>query len=240
MTYTVPPIKLPGSRALTMPLTRPFNLDIDCVLGLLPDINTTWRDQSGNSNHATLTNRSVLHSGRYGPALYFNATNTHGAIADSAELRLNTPFSISIWAKRLGISSDAYGQLIAKASSSTTRNYTIYWQDDGKIYFRVRDVDNAVNRLPFKGTYVETGIWRHLCAVYDGTNVTMYVDSLPGTPVAMVGTPYTGAQGIVIGKLSYAAASGYYFNGLIDEILIFNRELKLWEIQAITNMGKFP
>lgn len=240
MTYTVPPLRMPGAKALKIPITRPFNLDRYCVLGLLPEINTKWIDYSGNSNHATLTNRSVLHSGRYGPALYFNATNTHGAIADSAELRLNTAFSISIWAKRLGTSSDTYGQLMAKAASSTTRNYSIYWYDTGKIYFRVRDVTNAVERICFKGTYAETGIWRHLCGVYDGTNITMYVDSIAGTPVATVGTPYTGVQGIVIGKLSYAAGSGYYFNGLIDEMLIFNRELNLQEIQAITNMGKSP
>jgi hypothetical protein len=240
LTYGAPPLKLAETDPLTRPLTRPFNLDIDCVLALLPDINTKWIDYSRNSNHATLTNTALRHSGRYGPALYLNGSNAYGIIADSAELRFTTPFSISVWAKRLAASVDAYGCIQDKGSASANRNFQINWANVGTINFKVRDVTNGADRNASIAGYNETGVWRHICGVYDGTNVNVYVDGVVGTATAVVGTVATSAHEIKIGKLAYAAGSNYMFNGLLDEILIFNRELKLREIQAITNMGKSP
>lgn len=229
---------LPGIRALVHPITRPFNLDRYIVLGLLPEINTKWIDYSGYSNPATLTNRSVVHSGRFGPALKLNGSNTLGTISDSAELRFKTSFSISLWARRDGTSSDSYGGIIEKSVSSGTRNYQIYWSDAANITFKVRDATNGVDRATTGTLAAETGTWRHLVGVYDGTNVTIYIDKVASTPTAVVGTVYIGVQNVIIGRLSYAAGNNFFFNGTIDEILIFNRELATWEINALFEMGK--
>ena len=238
MPVNIVPYTLPQIRNHRQPMRRPWNIEPSCVLALMPEINTTWVDYSEHSNPAVLTNRAVVHSGRWGQALKLNGVNTLGTITDSAELRFNTAFSISLWARRDGASSDAYGDVIEKSVSSGTRNYQIYWQDAANIIFKVRDATNAADRATTGLLAAETGVWRHLVGVYDGTNITFYIDKTASVPTAVVGTIWVGAQNIIIGRLTYAAGSNYHFNGAIDEILIFNRELKLPEIQALYEMGK--
>jgi len=238
MTEYYPPLEIPIGGAVIRPLIRPFNTDPDCVLALLPEINSTWIDYSGHSNPATLTNTSIVHSGRFGPALKLNGSTTLGTITDSAELRFNTSFSISLWARRDGAASDAYGGVIEKSVSSGTRNYQIYWTDAGAIAFKVRDATNGVDRATQKLGYNETGTWRHIVCIYDGTNITIYIDKTASVPTAVVGTIFVGAQNIIIGRLTYNAGNNYHFNGAIDEILIFNRELKTWEIKALYEQGR--
>ena len=232
------PYVLPPKRNRRQQHRRPWNIEPSCVLALMPEVNTTWVDYSGHGNHATLTNTALRHSGRYGPALYFDGAAAYGEIADSAELQINTPFSVSLWAKRLAASVDGFAVLMDKCTGAANRNYMLFWANAGIITFRVRDVTNGVDRNTAIAGYNETGVWRHLCGVYDGTNINIYVDGVVGVATAVVGTIATGAQSLKVGKLGYAAGSNYMFNGLMDEILIFNKALTVSERAALFEMGK--
>jgi len=238
MTEYYPPLEIAPIRGLTRPLIRPFNISPDCVMALLPEINTKWIDYSNKTNNAVLTGATLKQDGRFGPAVDFDGTNDRVFMPDHVLLRFTTPFSIMIWARRNGTSSDTYGTLIDKGNAAATRNYQMYWSDAANISFKVRDVTNGVDRVTTGALAAETGVWRQIIGVFDGTNITIYIDTVASTPTAVVGTIYTGGQTIYLGQLKYAAGNNYHFNGTMDEVLIFNRELKLWEIQALYERGK--
>lgn len=72
-------------------------------------------------------------------------------------------------------------------------------------------------------------IWRHVCATYDGSAETLYVDAFPVASVARAIN--TGSGSLVIGKGIFGG--GDYFNGNIDDVRIYNRALSIPEIQAL-------
>ena len=75
MPVNIVPYTLPQIRNHRQPMRRPWNIEPSCVLALMPEINTTWVDYSEHSNPAVLTNRAVVHSGRWGQALKLNGVN---------------------------------------------------------------------------------------------------------------------------------------------------------------------
>jgi hypothetical protein len=85
-------------------------------------------------------------------------------------------------------------------------------------------------------TTPETNTWYHLSGTYDGSQLKIYLNgSLEGI------TQVAGAMGVSASDLNIGRdpsnAEGSYWNGLIDEVEIFNRALSPSEIQAIYNAG---
>jgi hypothetical protein len=74
--------------------------------------------------------------------------------------------------------------------------------------------------------------WTHLASTYDGANLRVYVNGvLAGT------TAVTGAIGGTANPLRIGGNLpwGEYFNGLIDEVRVYNRALAASEIQGDMN-----
>jgi hypothetical protein len=67
----------------------------------------------------------------------------------------------------------------------------------------------------------------HLAGVYDGANITLYVNGVAGTPVAKTGDINNYGQVFTVGR--YLTETS--FKGLIGEIMLYNRALSLAEIQ---------
>ena len=74
---------------------------------------------------------------------------------------------------------------------------------------------------------------------YDGTDIKIYVDGeLEGSVTLGKVVAYTGSAPLVIGNiLNSNHGERGVFNGLIDEVRIFNRALSAAEIKAIFDAG---
>ena len=74
--------------------------------------------------------------------------------------------------------------------------------------------------------------------MYDGTNQILYVNGAPDTASQPIGskTLYTNLGPVRIGIVNEGSFN-YPFNGLIDEVQIYNRGLSATEILAIYNAG---
>lgn len=240
MTMNWPPLRLGNHHATKRPIKRPFYFDNNCVLAYLGEINTKWRDQSGNSNHATKIAGTVVQRGRYGDAFYCDGSDSEFEASASSELNIAGAFTVMCWAMRLGNASDIGGLMVDKSQSGDTRNYALQWRNDGTIRFQLYDDDNNATRNVDITGYTQTGVWRHVCGVSDATNMNLYIDAVVGNPTAIVGTPSVHAVHFVVGRLGFNVPNNWVFNGLIDEVMVFDRELKPWEITAIYKRGKSP
>ncbi|MFH1227319.1 MAG: DUF2341 domain-containing protein, partial [Planctomycetota bacterium] len=86
---------------------------------------------------------------------------------------------------------------------------------------------------PTSGATATLNQWNHIAATLDeGANVNLYVNGSGLTPGILTTTPTPNifSQNLSVGCANYPGA---YFNGLIDEVLIFNRELSSGEISDI-------
>lgn len=82
-------------------------------------------------------------------------------------------------------------------------------------------------------TDMNTGEWYHVVATYNGSQVRLYLNGqLDDTPVARTGTVSTNNLDLIVGSgWSGTNPNAFPFDGLIDEVAIYNRSLSAQEIQ---------
>ena len=184
---------------------------------------TSIFDTSGNSNTGTLTNGPVWTSGRGSKAIEFDGTNDYIKMNNSASLEPSSALTISAWVKP---NSTANGAILAKqAGTSTFDSYSLFY--DGttqKFNFYLGD-SSATTQLQQSSTSTNN-TWHHVEAIWDGTNVVMYVDGIyeGATTTSTIGHQnsnpvFMGAQG---DDATTATPDTTYFKGAISNIKIYN------------------
>jgi len=79
---------------------------------------------------------------------------------------------------------------------------------------------------------VISGTWYHLAATFDGTAVTGYLDGVEQLSVVAPTTTIRSSS-IKIGTSGYSVNN--FFNGTVDEVLVYNRALNASEIAALAS-----
>ena len=128
------------------------------------------------------------------------------------------------------------GQIVAKSNSTSG------WQhktspDTGPHTFGVA-ISGGTNAFAqrYSATVRSLNVWYHVAGVYNATARTLdiYVNGIRNNGV-LIGTipasQINAAVNVNIGRRS----GGYYFNGIIDDVRIYNRALSQAEIQADMN-----
>ena len=73
------------------------------------------------------------------------------------------------------------------------------------------------------GNLIESNVWTHVCAIWDGTAIRVYINGV------LAGTDTSGAMGTdTLGDLHIASSDD--FPGALDDIRIFNTAFDLTEI----------
>jgi hypothetical protein len=198
---------------------------------------TVLNDLSGNGNNGMIYGATWTTKGKYGSALSFNGTNSYVDLGNPASLQLTGSMTLSAWVYIVGNPPDD-GQIIAKSDS------TGGWQlktspDTGVRTFGLMVSSNSSTPVQrYSSLKPATKTWYHVAGVYDANARTMslYVNgnlvngTLWGTiPASQFNNS---AQNVTIGKRE----GGYYFNGSIDELRVYNRALSQSEIK--TDMGR--
>lgn len=181
---------------------------------------------SGNINYQDGDSRKSL--------LLESADHDFVNISDSADLKLGNQQTISIWIKpkSLPIVSD-WARIIGKGI--TSRNYGL-WQENatGRILFQVFGTPN--NCSVYNSVIPIGSGWSYIAGTYDGNKIMVYTDGVETGSNACLTTPYTSADSLIIG--AYEPPSLYFFNGEVDDAMIFNRVLSASEIKAVYNNQK--
>ena len=84
----------------------------------------------------------------------------------------------------------------------------------------------------YGNTDVNDGHWHHVAGVYDQQNIYLYVDGKLDASVAASGTIRVNEEPVYIGENS--EVSNRFWNGLIDDVRIYNYALSAEEISEIT------
>jgi hypothetical protein len=182
-------------------------------------------DSSGNGNTATLVNGPLWTAGIVGNALYFDGVDDNLVVAASNSLNLSSVFTLAAWVNPASAATDF--------RSIVTKNYTYYlyasvagYCGDGSPLggFSEATAITACQPAP-----LPANTWTHLAVTYDGSTLTLYRNG-----VAVVTSNFSGALSPSTGTLQIGASQyGEYFQGLIDEVRIYNRALSVAEIQTI-------
>ena len=103
-----------------------------------------------------------------------------------------------------------------------------------------RDIDRNTlafyhwpNFVPTVVTLLEDGIWHHVAATYDGSIQKIYLDGVLLGIKDNAGSMNINTNHVFIGS---GGGSSRYFNGLLDDIRIYNRALSDTEIDSLGNI----
>jgi len=157
------------------------------------------------------------------------------AVADSGELDLTGDFTIESWINLFEKPTDVSPTY--RMAIVSHRDNTNSWEFDIK--------NSAANLALFKegstalssSTGLSTNRWYHVAATYnkDNTLIKLFINGKLDNSGSYNLSINPSSSDVVIGKK--ANSSNYYFNGLIDDVRIYNYAKSAQEIEADYNAG---
>lgn len=131
---------------------------------------TTWTDLSGQGNHATLTN-GPSYTADNGGAIVFDGSDDH-AISGTFTQHQTTRITLSAWVYPTQVSSDSYVISVGGGSSGNARGIRV----NGSIWSAIGYGSAGTHDFNDTGATAVANQWQHVCAVWDGTSVTFYLN----------------------------------------------------------------
>ena len=191
---------------------------------------TIAEDSSGYGNHGTIYGATSV-DGKCGKALSFDGTNDYVDCRAGESLTLTENFTIEGWFKTSSVPD--YPAIYARyyGGSATGKYSAIAFLKDGKLQAII--ADGASFESVSSAAEYDDGKWHHAAFTLSSTQLILYIDGAAETPTTRTINPGSNpAETRHVGK--YAAN---YFNGIIDEVRIYNRALSAAEIEDIFQKG---
>jgi concanavalin A-like lectin/glucanase superfamily protein len=185
-------------------------------------------DLSGNNHDGTIVEGSWT-DGISGKALDFNGINTYVNLPPSTLGNWNS-LTYSFWVKAPKYSGSGWPAFFGSHTTSLTYNTCIAISRNTETLHIEIDTDTG-NYETNGNITIPWDTWFHAALVYDGSNLTEYINGVRGKSIPATGNLKNVAE-LNIGQLGNGR---YFFNGLIDEAYIFNRALSAVEIKQLYN-----
>jgi Concanavalin A-like lectin/glucanases superfamily len=236
-------------RSSTQPSTT--NIPMTGLQAYYP-LNSNVNDESGNGHDASVNGDITWVKDRFGRpnrACHFNGANASVFIADSSgNLNFNTTtqsYSISCWVKLDSLIASRDMEIIMDRGTQAVQptSYDIFYR--GTLGRFVADAwDGVTNIIVPSQTKPIAGQWYHLVMVADQRKISLYVNgvrelsedgaSYPDSIPSFFANTNNGEKIRTIGDFYPTSVNGHhYFDGAIDDIIIYNRALSEDEIQNL-------
>ena len=193
------------------------------------------RDDSCYANNATVANGQAgdWQAGRLAGALAITPSRSvYLRVPSSSSLNPAGALSLAIW---INPTSWNAGRRHLFQKGALDNQFRV-WSESNALWFNVAGLTPAsiYMNLP------SSGAWHHVAAVYDGSSLRFYLDGTQAAMAAVTGTSQVTADDLFIGTQSASSGSGDFFNGLIDDVLVYGRALTPAEISQLAAAGPPP
>ena len=189
-------------------------------------------DASGAANLGTALDAAWSAAGKFGGALSFDGTSSWVTVPDSPSLDLSGGMTLEAW-------------INPAAEDSAWRTILMKERGTGMSWGMYADAPNHDPSAPsvwvnaggpdvdaWGTAAAPVGAWTHVAGTYDGADLRLYVNGTLVRTVAHAGELPASADPLRIGG---NGNGGEYFQGLIDEVRIYDHALTQAQIQADMN-----
>ncbi len=182
-------------------------------------------DASGNGRNGAITGATWT-AGRNGGGLSFDGIDDHVALGSLGTF-YNGAFTLEAWVQKTTAAKDV------AVVGSWAGSGPMLWVDHlaGRNYLTL---GGGLSSYLDSGQSPITGQWQHLAATYDGATARYYVGGIEVATRAFTG-PVGSSNTWRIG--AYGSAPGGFFDGLVDDVRVYNRALSAGEIQFDRDHG---
>ncbi len=183
---------------------------------------STVADSSGHGNVGAITGATWNPGGKYGNALSFDGTSSRVTINDSPLLHLTTAMTVEAWINP-AIFLNSWNDVIYRGND----NYYLLVYNGGPVAGLT--TSTGINSNAFGPSVLPLNTWTHIAQTFDGSTVTVFVNGVPVATSAITGTIQDTTNPLEIGS---DHIYGQYFQGLIDDVRIYNIALTQSQIQS--------
>ena len=207
-------------------------------------------DKSGYRNNASLgvTNWEYVPAwtlGKFGYALKFDGSNDYVDAGNSSILNPSSTGSLTVeaWIYPLSFGGGGLGRIISKETGAIANPYALELRNTSSTYMNgiIFCIGNGASE-----TCTDTGCnniitlntWQHVVGRYNRTHLSVFVNGVERCNRALTNYNFQQANtNLLIGN---NPSNNRQFNGIIDEVRIWNRSLSDQEILLHYQLAKVP
>jgi len=191
---------------------------------------STTADSSGNANNG-VKNGTIRVEGKHDYALHFDGESDYVVVPDSQSLNLTDAFTFSAWIYPRSFGNSKSGRIFDKNSTAA---YAFYLRNWTSAYSDTFGITLGGNQYAAQNNSITLEKWQHIAVTFDKSlssgQIKFYVDGVErGTATRTKNVPSNTHQ-LLIGIREDFNRSA--FDGVIDELRIYNRALAAGEIQS--------
>jgi hypothetical protein len=184
-------------------------------------------DSTVNANNGTIYNGNWA-SGVLNGALQFNGSSTYAVVPNSSSLNITGSITVSAWLKINSIPTNYVG-IVAKGEGDPS--YNLEFNASGASVGLVF-ADSSYHGA--NSNALTTNTWYLITGTYDMSQIKLYVNGNLQGVTNYTGTYQSNSEPLYIGNQQPGA--GRYYNGLLDDLRIYNNALTASEIQQLYNV----
>lgn len=169
-------------------------------------------------------------------AQFSAAQGSYIYIASTDELKLTAPMTMEVWVNP-SLGGGEWALIMGKQQSVSDTNPWYAYRllaasanasEKGfprRVGYNVAPMDSGEYGV-VSTTTIPVGAWTHIAGVYDGTNITVYVNGTPESSAPLTAQLRDSNLGLFIGKAPWTGYNNY--NGQMDEV-------RLWRVARTQN-----
>ena len=199
-----------------------------------------WKGENNNSDSVGTSNGTTTGALSYGTGLLgtnaFTFNGSSGVNLPNGALDFTGDFTINMWVKPSAFSTAQLIGAYRDNNSGQTCGWYMGILSSGGVFYSESNGTSSKNLNSSNAIKLNT--WSLITLTRTSTAIKLYVNgSLVGTTTPTFSILYTSSNGFnTIGYQNYGSAR-FYFNGSIDEVGTWGRELNSTEILALYNSG---
>ena len=201
-------------------------------------------DSSGNNNNPTY-NSATLTADRFGnpnSAYYFDGSSSYIQVPNSSTLNPTSTISISVWVKPTGFyGGTCQNNYIMQKGVST--GYGLEFSSQGYSHGGTCSLPLDTLHQNFYGPtayadnntyqpYIKRNNWYHVVYTFNGTTAKIYINDTLSLTTQENFTTFSSTSPLYLGSFGNSSFP-YWFNGVLDDIRIYNRAIDSSEVTAL-------
>ena len=198
-------------------------------------------DSSGNGNNGNLTGGPTWATGKIGGALSFDGIDEYVDLGSSAILNPSEAIAITCWFLPNEISKYAHGiPIVTRYIAGTDfsrKSYVLKYSSLGKPEYYLYNGSSTVAFTPSSLVLTKNQFY-FIAVTYSNTGGDMYINDAKVAELELGGLTSVMQSSVSTRIGGWGHNDWPEFNGLIDDVRIYDRALSDAEVQALYNMGQ--
>ena len=182
-------------------------------------LDSSGNGYNGTANGDAFTSQALLCYGGN-----FDGDGDYVEIPANSNLEPTEKLTISAWIKKSVASTTGLQNIFTNGGWFRSLRLS-----DNNVLFQLR-IDGTDQYL-YSSTQITDTNWHHIVGVYSGNEMRLYIDGNLDATLSVSGTLDTGNASHIIG----GEYGGYYFNGQIDEVMVFETSLSSSKVSELYN-----